>query len=165
MEYHGRSLSQQIYKITEIVRLIWLVKNLWFIIAELQNSATFLKIKAGKAFSYHGHPLVTLYVQFLYSDWSKCDRWVHVENLCSILKVVYFDSKSWQSFVSTCVVFNCLNLFPLDVQNEVQLLSRVFCYSWLVRLLVFWLRDASLVIVGNPISDGIVFFFQGFLEA
>ena len=38
------------------------------------NSATFLKIKAGKTFSYHGHALVTLYVQFLYSDWSKFDR-------------------------------------------------------------------------------------------
>ena len=29
---------------------------------------------AGKTFSYHGHALVTLYVQFLYSDWSKIDR-------------------------------------------------------------------------------------------
>ena len=28
--------------------------------------------------------------QFLCSDWSKFDRWVHAENLCSILKVVYF---------------------------------------------------------------------------
>ena len=28
------------------------------------------------------------------------------------------------------------------------------CYSWLVCSLVFWLRDASLVKVGNPISDG-----------
>ena len=102
-----------------------------------KNSAAFLKIKTGKTFSYHGHALVTLYVQFLYSDWSKCDRWVHAENLCSILKVVYFDSKSWQSFVSTCDVFNCLNLFPLDVQNEIQLLSRVFCYPWLVCLLGF----------------------------
>ena len=44
-------------------------------------------------------------------------------------------------------------------QNEIQLLSRVFCYSWLVCVLVFWLRDASLVKVGNPISDGIVFVF------
>ena len=33
------------------------------------------------------------------------------------------------------------------------------CYSWLVCLLVFWLRDASLVKAGNPISDGIVFVF------
>ena len=63
------------------------------------------------------------------------DRWVHAENLCSTLKVVYFDSWSGQSFVSTCDVFNCL--FPLYVQNEIQLLSRVFCYSWLVCLLRF----------------------------
>ena len=107
-------------------------------------SQFFLKLQAGKTLSYPGHALVTLYVQFLYSDWSKFDRWVHGEKLCSILKVVYFDSWSWQSFVSTCDVFNCL-LFPLDVQNEIQLLSRVFCYSWLVCLLGFWLRNASLV--------------------
>ena len=77
----------------------------------------------GKIFSYHGHALVTLYVQFLCSDWSKFGRWVHAENLCSILNLVYFDSWSWQSFVSTCDVFNCL--FLLDVQNEIQLLSKV----------------------------------------
>ena len=38
------------------------------------NSATYLRIQAGKTSSYHGHTLVTLYVQFLYSDWSKFDR-------------------------------------------------------------------------------------------
>ena len=123
-----------------------------------KNSASFFKIQAGKTFSYHGHALVTLYVQFLCSDWSKFDRWVHAENLCSILKVVYFDSWSWQSFESTCDVFNCL--FPLNVQNEIQLLSRVFSYSWLVCLLGFWLRNASLVKADNPISDGIVFVFH-----
>ena len=91
------------------------------------------------------------HVQFLCSDWSKFDRWVHAENLCIILKLVYFDSWSWQSFVSTCDVFNCL--FPMDVQHEIQLL----CYSWIVCLLVFWLRYTSLVKVRNLISDGIVF--------
>ena len=105
-------------------------------------------------FSLHCHAFVTLYVHFLCSDWSKFDRWVHAENLCSILNLVYFDSWSWQSFVSTCDVFNCL--FPMDVQNEIQLLSGVF-YSWLVCLLGFWLRNTTLVQVGNPISDGIVF--------
>ena len=79
------------------------------------------------------HALVTLYVQFLCYDWSKFDRWVHAENLCSILNLVDFVSWSWQSFVSSCDVFNCL--FPLNVQNEILLLSRVFCYSWLV---VYW---------------------------
>ena len=111
-----------------------------------ENSASFLKIQAEKTLSYHGHALVTLYVQFLYPDWSKFGRWVHEENLCSVLKVVYFDSWNWQSFVSTCDVFNCL--FPLDVKTEIQLLSRVFCYPWLVCLLGFWLRNASLVKIG-----------------
>ena len=77
---------------------------------------------------------------------------------CSILKLVYFDSWSWQSFLSTCDVFYCL--FPLDAQNEIQLLSTVFCYSWLVCLLNFWLRNAPLVKVTNPISDDIVFIFH-----
>ena len=94
----------------------------------------------------------------LCSDCSRFDRWVQAENLCSILKLVYFGRWSWQSFVSTCDVFNCL--FPLDVQNEIQLLSRVFCYSWLVCLLGVWLRNASFVKVGNPISAGIVFAFH-----
>ena len=79
-----------------------------------KNSASYLTIQAVKTFSYHGHSLVTLYVQFLCSDFSKIDRWVYAENLCSILELVNFDSWSWQSFVATCDVFNCL--FPLDVQ-------------------------------------------------
>ena len=70
-----------------------------------ENSASCLKIQAWKTLSYHGHALVTLCAQFLCSGWSKFDRWVHAENLCSILKLVYFDNWSWQSFVSTCDVF------------------------------------------------------------
>ena len=126
------------------------------------NLASYLKMQAGKMdafhFSHHSHALVTIHIQFLCCDWSKFDRWVHPENLCSILRLVYFASRSWKSFVSTCDVFNCL--FPLDVQNEIQLLSRVFCYSWLVCLLNLCLWNAPLVKVGNPISDGIVFDFH-----
>ena len=59
---------------------------------EGENSASYLKIQAGKTFSCYGHALGMLYVQFLSSDWSNFDRWVHAENLCSILKFVYFDS-------------------------------------------------------------------------
>ena len=69
----------------------------------------------------------------------------------------------WQlKLTEFCVNLRCFIscLFPLDVQNEIQLLSRVFCYSWLVCLLGFWLRNTSLVKVGNPISDGIVFVFH-----
>ena len=71
------------------------------------------------------------------------------------LECCYFDSWTWQSFVSTCDVFNYL--FPMDLRNEIQLLSGVFRYSCLVCLLGFWLRNMSLDKVGNPISDGIVF--------
>ena len=66
--------------------------------------------KAGKTIAFdvahHSHVLVTLNIQFLCSDWSKLYRWVHAENLCSISNLVYFDSWSVQSFVSTCDVFN-----------------------------------------------------------
>ena len=48
-------------------------------------------------FSHPSHALVTLYIHFLCCDWSKFERWVHAENLCSILKLVYFDSWSLQS--------------------------------------------------------------------
>ena len=78
-----------------------------------------------------GHALRPIFMLWLVKIW----QWVHAENLCSILKVVYLDSWSWQNFVSTCDVFNCL--FRLDVQNEIQLLSRVLCYSWLVCLFSF----------------------------
>ena len=57
-----------------------------------KNSASYLKIQAGKTFFYHGYALVTLYAKFLCSYWTKFDRRVHAVNLCSILKVVYFDS-------------------------------------------------------------------------
>ena len=66
------------------------------------------------------------------------------------------DSWSLQSFVSSCDVLNCL--FLLGVQNEIQLLSRLFCNSWLVCFFRFLLTNAPLVkVIGNPISDGIVF--------
>ena len=43
-----------------------------------EKSTSYLKIQVGRTdafhFSHHSHPLVTLYVQFLCSDWSKFDR-------------------------------------------------------------------------------------------
>ena len=49
-------------------------------------------------------------------------------------------------------------LFLLGVQNEIQLPSRLFCNSWLVCLLRILLTNALFVkVIGNPISDGIVF--------
>ena len=65
------------------------------------------------------------------------------------LKLTEFCVNLW------CFFFNCL--FPLNVQSEIQLLSRVFWYSWLVCLLGFSLRNTLFCKVGNPIADGIVF--------
>ena len=59
--------------------------------------------------------------------------------ILSTLKLVHFDSWSRQSFVWTCDIFNCP--FPLDVQNEIQLLSRVFCYSRMASLFIDFLVE------------------------
>ena len=71
------------------------------------------------------------------------------------MRKIYTASWILFTFVSTYNVFN--SLFSLHVQNEIQLLSGVFCSSWLVG---FWLRNTSLVKFGNPISDGIIFVFH-----
>ena len=67
-------------------------------------------LRVGKTVAFdfsHGHALVTLYVQFLFSGWSKFDRWVHAESLC-ILKLVYFDSWRWQRL---CQLVTFLTVF------------------------------------------------------
>ena len=126
-----------------------------------ENSASFLKIQAGKTFSYHGHALVTLYVQFLCSDWSKFDRWVHAENLCSILKVVYFDSLrwSWQSFVSTCVMFLTVFFHWMYKMKYSCYQESSVIHGWFVYWVFGW-EMRRLSKFGNPISDGIVFVFH-----
>ena len=94
-----------------------------------------------------------LYVQFLCSDWSTGE---FMRTISSASGNLLTDSCSWQSFVSSCDILNCLFLF--DVPNEIQLLSRLFCNSWLGFLLRFLLTNAALVkFIGNPISDDIVF--------
>ena len=105
-----------------------------------ENSASFFKYRRG-----FGHALRPIFMLWLVKilQVSSCGKFMQHLESC------YFDSWSWQSFASTCDVFNCL--FPLDVQNEIQLLLWVFCYSWLVCLLGIWLRNASLVKADNPI--------------
>ena len=106
-------------------------------------------LQAGKRFwrfspsSKVGQDLPTI----LCSDWSKFDKWVHAENLCSILKLGNFDSWSWQSFVSNWDVFS----------------FSTGCTKWntaAITLLGFWLTNVPLVKVGNPISDSIIFVFH-----
>ena len=108
-----------------------------------ENSSSFFKSTGGEdlilPWSRVGHALRPIFILWLLKIWqvSSCEKIMqHLEN-CLLWQL------KLKSFVSTCDVFNCL--FPLDVQNEIQQLSRVFCYSWLVCLLGFWLRNASLV--------------------
>ena len=130
-----------------------------------ENSASYLKLQAGKRdafhFSHHSHALVTLHVQCLCYDWSKFDRCVHAEKLYSILRLVYFASRSWESFVSTCDVFNCLfhwmykikyscyqessvihGWFVYWIFGEMRLLSKSEIRFWMASFLFFTLLDA-----------------------
>ena len=92
--------------------------------------------------------LTMVSTRLLRSDWSKFNRWVHSQNICSIWKLVYWQIRLAEVCIILWSVFICL--FPLDVQSEMQLLSRFCCYSWLVCLLAFWLGNVRLVKV---ISD------------
>ena len=51
------------------------------------------------------------------------------------------DSWNWQSFVSSCAVLNCL--FLLDVQNEIQLPSWLFCNLWLVLFIALFVDKCT----------------------
>ena len=87
-----------------------------------------------------GHALRPIFMLWLVKIWqvSSCGKF------CSILKLVYFaeaDRVLCQLVMFLTVFFHWM-------------------YKWLVCLLVFWLKNTSLVNVGNPISDGIVFVFH-----
>ena len=87
-------------------------------------------LQAGKTvafdFSHHSHSLVTLYVQFLCSDWSKFDRWAHAENLCSILNLVYFDSWSCQLVMFLTVFFHWMYKMKFSCYQESSVIHGLF---------------------------------------
>ena len=88
-------------------------------------------------FSHQSHALVTLYVQFLCSDWSKFDRWVYAENLCSILKLAYFDSWSWQSFFVNLWCFKLSFSAECTKWNSATIKSLLlFIAGWFIGFLV-----------------------------
>ena len=86
------------------VLCLYMCRTIKIVISNWPRTRKFSQLlQAGKTvafgFFHHVHALVTLYVQFLCSYWSKFDRWlwVHEENWCSILNLVYFDSWRWES--------------------------------------------------------------------
>ena len=91
--------------------------------------------------SHHGHTLRSIFMLWLVKIWGELVRKIYAAS-----GNLFTDSWSWQSFVSSSDVFNCLS--PLDVQNKIQLQPRFFC----------WRRNAPLFkVIGNPVLDGIVF--------
>ena len=72
----------------------------------------------------------------------KFDRWVHAKKLCSILKVVYFDSWSWRVLCQLVMFFNVFLHWMYKMKYSCyQESSVIHCYS--VCLLGFWLRNAA----------------------
>ena len=122
-----------------------------------ENSASYLKMQAGKTdafhFSHHSHALVTLHVQFLCYDWSKFDRWVHGENLCSILRLVYFDRVLCQLVMFLTVFFTgCTKWNTAAIKSLLLFIAGLFivflvekcatCQSRMTLFLFFTLLDA-----------------------
>ena len=101
----------------------------------------------------HGHALVTLYVQFLCSDWSKFLRWVLVENY----------ALSWNLFTLTAeagrVLCQLVIFLTVFFHCMYKMLSRVFVFvfhfAWCVRgfksLKRFW---SYLIAFRSCISNG-----------
>ena len=95
-----------------------------------ENSASFFKSTGASTggedlilpWSRVGHALRPIFILWLVKIWqvSSCEKIMqHLEN-CLLWQL------KLKSFVSTCHVFN--GLFLLDVQNEIQLLSRVLLF-------------------------------------
>ena len=100
-----------------------------------------------------GHALRPIFMLWLVKIWlvSSCGKFMQHLESCSL----------WQlKLTEFCVNLWCFLTFFFQVHNKIQLLSRVFCHSWLLCLLVFGWEMRRLSKFGNPISDGIVFVFH-----
>ena len=86
------------------------------------------------------------HITFIFIKTMSHDLLVQMAYLCNILKLVHFDSWSWQSFMSTCdVFFHWMYKMKYSWYQESS--------SWLVCFLGFWWRNVS-------ISDVMVFVFH-----
>ena len=74
-----------------------------------------------------------------------------MRKICAASGNLLTDGWSGQSFVSSCDVLNFV--FLLGVQNEIQLLSRLFCNSWLVCLLRFLMTNEKNELTHSPLLE------------
>ena len=117
-----------------------------------ESSASCFEIQAGKTFSCQGHALVTLYVQFLCSDWSKFDRWVHAEIYAAFWNLFTLTAEA-NRVLCQLVLFSELSFSTECTKWNSAAIKSLLGYSWLVCLLGFWSKNTSLVKVENPISE------------
>ena len=90
---NDRRLKFNCFVLIHMEYVLFMCRTIKILISNWPRARKFSQLlQAGKTFafdfSHHVHALVTLYVQFLCSDWSTFDRWVHAENLCSILNLL-----------------------------------------------------------------------------
>ena len=142
--------------------IVFICRTIKILISNWPRTRKFNRsLQAGKTVAFDfspssrvGHTLRPIFMLWLVKIWQVSSYGKFMQ----YLETVYFDSWSWQCFVSTCDVFNCF--FFSWIYKIKFSWSRVFCYSWLVCLLGFWFRNTSLVKLGNSISNGIVFVFH-----
>ena len=121
-------------------------------------SQFFLKAQAGKTFSYHGHALFTLYVQFLYSDWSKFDRWVHAEKYAASWKLFTLTAEADRVLCQLVMFLTVFFLWMYKMKYSCYQESSVI-HGWFVFWGFGW-EVRRLSKFGNSISDGTVFVFH-----
>ena len=74
-----------------------------------------------------------------------------MRKICAASGNLLTDGWSGQSFVLSCDVLNFV--FLLGVQNEIQLLSRLFYNSWLVCLLRFLMTNEKNELTHSPLLE------------
>ena len=125
-----------------------------------ENSASYLKMQAGKTdafhFSHHSHALVTLHVQYLCPDWSKFDRWftrkILTWNLFALTAEA--DRVLWQPVMFLTVFFDWMYKMKYSCYLKNLLL---FMIGFFIGLLF---EKCAACQSRNSISDGIVFVFH-----
>ena len=122
-------------------------------------------VRQGRLFSpwsHNDHVRCSIFMLWLVKIWQVCSYGKFMQPLetCLFWQLLYAFGWSWQSFVPSCDVFNCL--FPLDVQNKIAaikslLLSMaglfivflvekcVACQNWVIRFRMASLSSFTLL--------------------
>ena len=109
-------------------------------------------------FSNQSHALVMLYVQFLCSDSLKFDRWVHVENLCSIWKLAYWWLKL-TDFMCHLLMFSTVFSTRRTQWNTASIKILLLFHCWFVYWVSSW--EVRCLSKSSEISlNGTIFVFH-----